>query len=164
MIYRHIQDGTLWEANDDGGFEVRASRQGGGMVYVLPRHIFEDTLVPVLGDVDMYGPFRASHVTTESDGDDPPIPCFLNQQRWNGWETPYFTYATVMDTILCMFIGPNDRGWYDVNQDTFFLHFDGHAEDEIQSAKGQDIVVGGVTHRVYQVGDGWTWDEVEPAT
>jgi hypothetical protein len=143
MIYRHIQDGSLWEATDEGGFEVRACPQGGGMSYVLPRHIFEDTLIPVLGNLP-FGPWRKG--TTGFD-DGPEYPCFLNDHKWNGWAMPCFT----KDVALTLAQG-EDSLWYDVNRDQIVWKLNG--EEEPYRYSGQDIEVDGVTIRVFPVGAG----------
>lgn len=155
MLYRHLQDGSLWEVEDDGGEYVSCSPQGGGFCYTLPRYIFEEQLVPVIDSP--FGEYRTGTVCIDGDV---AIPCYLNDRKWNGWAVPYFTKEVGMNQVLCEYMGPEDAAWFDVTHDRFSIKLWGTPEDEIEYAPGQDIVVDGKTIHVYQIGDGWCWDEV----
>lgn len=137
------------EPNEDGR-TVRITPQGGGFVHNVPNAVFAaDFVVMSSPSPWMAASFSIDDMEEVFEG-------FTNGRRWNGWEVPYFTREVaerVMKTFGC------DEFSLTWDGDTI-VHTDSAYPDEAQRIEPQTIVVDGVSHTVWQVGDGWVWDKV----
>lgn len=135
---------VLWASTDE---IVEFSAQGGGFVHKASRTEFEKRFKPAAPLA-----FSLQAVSAEWLPDDLTLPAYTNGQRWNGWAMPYFPAESAHTLLEHM---PDLR--YDAAQDAFVSKsYDDETEDDVFPA--QELVVEGVTVKVYAVGAGsWCW-------
>lgn len=81
---------------------------------------------------------------------------FTNGEKWNGWESPVFTYdesVKILNASRC-----NGYDWhYDTLADAFVIELD----DEMQYVPANLIEVGTEVEVIYAIGTGdWIWEMV----
>lgn len=81
--------------------------------------------------------------------DEYAYPCYHQNQHWNGWAMPYFTFKEAKKVAKEM------KGRYDEAKDAFIFNMDG--EDDVYEP--MTIKARGRSIKVYAIGAGyWCWD------
>ena len=146
------------------GDDLIAHPDGGGMQYRIRRGAV-DARFRRVDEASEILPWRAGKFTV-GDEPEPSYEGFENGRAWNGWSMPCFV-RDVAERILgdAAPVSGDDHGWswrYEAATDSIRYwqpNCDGspNVDGAYYEAKGFDITVDGVTHHVYQIGDGWTW-------
>lgn len=139
----------------DMEFQMHYHPEGGGPACIMEAAAFYKQYKPAPAVAYRLSEVRGDWAEVEDD----EFPCYLSDQRWNGWAVPYFTkeqaQAVVADHPT---IWSGGLVWQD---DVILYTFPVDGEiTETEIIKPTTITVDGQDLQVYQLCDGWCWVEV----
>lgn len=138
---------------------VSFAPKGGGFVYRISKVLFQEDYEP-----EEVGVPRVWRIALfELDEGVGKWLGYTDEAAWNGWATPWFTLAVAQQVVVAE-TAPTPESYtaYDPDKDCFFAVDLGERYD----MRSRSIQRGdGSYERVYEVSDGWCWDEAreEPA-
>ncbi|MBK4737923.1 hypothetical protein [Noviherbaspirillum pedocola] len=145
--YQHKQHGGLYEARTEADGRINIWPQGGGFSGMLSAEEFaaqfEVAPPPVM---------RRGTVTADFLDDGQVFSCYSDGSRWNGWGMPLFDKDTALKVAEAI---PGIT--FNEATGVFVVQFEGEEPEEHHP---QTIVCDGQPVVVYQIGGGWTWDQV----
>lgn len=144
-LYRGKFD-LLFETSNPGADPVEFWPQGGGFTYSLPHGTFHDEMKPAA--FPYYRLIKVTGDWWEHYPEFQPIEAYGNGRCWNGWAVPYFHLAGAMEVARRL---PRV-----VEFDPATLTVTVHG----QTVKPETITINSIQTMVWQIGDGWCWDEV----
>ena len=149
-LFRDIHGYMVQTSNPDSD-PVELCAQGGGFVHRCPHQLFHETFEPC-GMPE----FKLSAVTADWLFESPvaSIPAYLNGRRWNGWAVPYFTLENAMLVVQ------HSAGVLEWAGDAIRIVPDPNYCIEEAFVLAEVIFVDGQAVKVFQLCDGWCWDEV----
>lgn len=77
------------------GDQVRFSNAGGGFVHVTDRVVFNNGFAPATAQ-DWEEHIRPKNLSAVGLDDGPDYPCYISDQRWNGWAMPAFPAVSAL--------------------------------------------------------------------
>ena len=153
MNYVHKDNGFAVTVLSETPNSVTFAPEGGGFVYRIPKVIFQEDFE--LKEVEVPRVWRIA--VFELDEGVGKWLGYTDGSAWNGWATPWFTLAVAQQVVVAE-TAPTPESYtaYDPDKDCFFAVDLGERYD----MRSRSIQRGdGSYERVYEVSDGWSWDE-----
>lgn len=154
MDYVHKDNGFAVTVLSETPNSVSFAPKGGGFVYRIPKALFQLDFEPQ----EVKEPtWRKAWFTW--DGAERKWEGYTRWERWNGWECPMFTLEVAQDIAALTQAEEGDKIVYAPDKDCFIHTNYGDTEGYPQTACS--TLIDGRFVRLYEVADGWCWDEVK---
>jgi hypothetical protein len=159
ILCKRVGRNELYQALEQPNGQFEVTRQGGGFVVsVFPnRAAFDLEYAETTPDPTL----KRGTVTADFLPENVSLPCYSNGLFWNGWGMPLFDEETTHRVVqLC-----NTDTAPDVSPtlkwaDGVLQEYDGN-EETYHPCAVAEYVVDDKAVRLWQIGDGWTWNAVE---
>lgn len=152
--YMHKVNGLAVTLLSETPNSVTFAPKGGGFVCRIPKLLFQADFEP---EVVKAPTWRKAWFAW--DGAERKWEGYTSGHRWNGWECPMFTLGVAQDLAATTQAEEGDKIVYDPDKDCFIHTNYGDTEGYPQTACS--TLIDGKYVRLYEVADGWCWDEVK---
>lgn len=159
MLCTRVGRDELYDAYEQPAGQIQVTRQGGGFVIstfpnraAFELEYTEITLAPTLKRGTVTADFLPGNVS---------LPCYSNGLFWNGWGMPLFDEEATHRVVQLCNADPAPNMIATLKWADGVLQVYDWNEEAYHPCAVAEYVVDDKAVRLWQIGDGWTWDAVE---